>query len=319
MRCFLGIDGGGTTTRAALLDSRGKVLGVGQAGGSNYQNVGLEAAKANLVAATRAAWRDAGREIEPAHAAFLGLAGVKASIDIREMKAAAESANLAEPGRIDVANDLHNALSGGLGGEPGIALIAGTGMNCLGRDATGETFMCGGWGWLMGDEGAGFGLAAEGLRAAARSADKREPPTRLLEAALAYFGASEPDALLARLYTGEWSPAAVAGFAPVVMRLAEDDDPAAQGVLKGGARALAILVVTTLRRLRFEEVADVVLLGGCLTADGLYRREVEAAIRASTPQARIRQPRHDTLWGAAFNALRTSGIEKTITPTFPNQ
>jgi glucosamine kinase len=55
---LLGIDGGGTQTRALIAGADGRVLGVGRAGSSNYHSVGLEtavAAVAEAVAAARAA------------------------------------------------------------------------------------------------------------------------------------------------------------------------------------------------------------------------------------------------------------------------
>jgi N-acetylglucosamine kinase-like BadF-type ATPase len=315
MPTYLGIDGGGTATRAILVNKNGRVLGVGSAGPSNYNNVGEARASENLLAATRSAWEAAGKPFVPADAAFLGLAGVKSAADIARMTAAAEGIGLAGAGAVAVANDLHNALSGGLNGAPGIALIGGTGCNALGRDAGGRTFMCGGWGWLLGDLGAGFGLAAEGLRAATRAADGRAPATRLLPAALAFFGLSEPDELLARLYVGEWDPAAVAAFAPVVVRLAGEGDSAAASVLASGADALAGIVATVARTLDFPNGPDVVLLGGCITSGAPYQPLVEAAIRRACPSARLRAALHDPLHGAALNVLRHAGLKPVVTPS----
>jgi N-acetylglucosamine kinase-like BadF-type ATPase len=309
MPTYLGIDGGGTHTRAILLNRSGRVLGVGSAGPSNFNNVGDARAIANLLTATRAAWSAAGKPFAPADAAFLGLAGVKSAADIARMITVAEGASLASAGAVTVANDLHNALSGGLDGAPGIVLIGGTGCNALGRDASGRTFMCGGWGWLLGDLGAGFGLAAEGLRAACRAADGRAPATRLLTAALAFFGLSEPNELLACLYVGTWDPGAVASFAPVVVRLAGEGDSTAAAVLSDGADSLAAIVAATARTLDFPSGPDVVLLGGCITSGAPYQPLVEAAIRRAWPAARLRPAAHDPLHGAALNVLRHAGLK----------
>lgn len=315
MAYYLGIDGGGTHTRAILLAETGRVLGVGKAGSSNFNNVGESRAAANLLAAAKAAWAAAGKPFAPADAAFLGLAGVKSGSDIARMTAAAEGVGLAVAGSVTVANDLHNALTGGLAGAPGVALIGGTGCNCLGQDASGNTLMCGGWGWLMGDRGGGFGLGAEGLRAAVRYADERIPATRLLGAALAFFGVSEPDELLARLYNSEWSPSAIGAFAPVVIRLATEGDPAAVAILEEGAADMADIVASTVRRLKFPDGADIVLLGGCISSGDLYQTLVEAAICRACPGARLRPAVYDPLIGSALNVLRSAGITPSETPT----
>jgi N-acetylglucosamine kinase-like BadF-type ATPase len=208
MQLYLGIDGGGTRTRAILVDSQGRVVGEGEAGPSNYNNVGLAAAGRALRAAAESAWARAGkpRTATTPASAFLGLAGVKASVDVARLTSLAESAGLAPAGQVTVANDLHNALAGGLAGRPGIALIAGTGTNCLGRDATGATFMCGGWGWLLDDVGGGIGLALAGLRAATRAADGRSSAIGLLPRALAFFGLTDANELLERLYARACRP-----------------------------------------------------------------------------------------------------------------
>ena len=308
MRWHLGIDGGGTQTRSILVDNKGRVRGSGVAGPSNYHNVGATVSTLNILKAAAHAWEQAGKPFSQAASAFVGLAGIKSAQDISTMTSGVEGCHLAAPGTIIVANDLHNALAGGLEGRPGIALIAGTGCNCLGIDSRGKTAMCGGWGWLIGDRGAGFGLAAEGLRTAARAADGCPPRTRLLDAALAFFGISEPNELLARLYVGEWRPGIVAEFAPVVIRLAAEGDVGARRVLKGGADDLARIVAATASHLDYPSGADLALLGGCLTSGAPYQPMVEAAIRKVCPEINIRPAAHGTLYGAGLNALRCGGI-----------
>lgn len=300
----IGIDGGGTRTRAILVNENGRVLGKGEAGPSNYHNVGAPAAAANLLEATRAAWRQAGQPFQPAAVAFLGLAGIKTAGDISRMKTVAEATGIAPVGAITIENDLFNALAGGLDGAPGIALIAGTGANCLGRDRRGKTCSCGGWGWLLGDRGAGFGLGAEALRAVCRAVEGRGPATRLSEAALQFYQLSEPGEFLAHFSADQWQPGLVGAFAPRVIQLAADHDAVALSVLQAGADDLAGLVAATMDRLTFSDNPDVVLLGGCLSATYVYRPLVETAIRRKCPNARLRPARYEPLHGAALNALQ---------------
>lgn len=318
MKLILGIDGGGTRTRAILVDRKGVVHGEGEAGPSNYHNVGVAAAGLALRAASEAAWAHAGRPFAPAAAAFLGCAGVKASVDVASLTAVAESVGLAPAGQVTVVNDLHNALTGGLAGRPGIAVIAGTGTNCLGRDATGQTFMCGGWGWLLDDAGGGVGLALAGLRAATRAADGRARATALLPAALAFFGLTEANELLERLYVRDCPPDELATFAPVVTREAAAGDRAALAVLRAGARALAGLVAGTARALVFPAGPEVVLLGGSACSGPPYQPLVEAAILRAVPGARLVKPLGTPVHGAALNALRAGCVKPLPVLVFSN-
>jgi N-acetylglucosamine kinase-like BadF-type ATPase len=303
MNVFLGIDGGGTQTRAIAVDGGGKVLGTGESGPSNYHNIGIDKAVSNISAAASVALGGA-----RATHTFVGCAGIKSAADIALLKSALEIAGLAPAGGVMVSNDLHNALAGGLKGRAGIALIAGTGTNCLGRGDDGATFMCGGWGWLLDDRGGGFGLAIEAFKAAARAADGRGNETRLLAAVLAFLNLSEPDDLLRRLYVEPWSPDELAAFAPAVVHLAESGDGVALEILKNGADCLAELVARTAMKLRFAGGPEVVILGGCARSGPPYQPMIEQAICQRVPEAIIREPEFSPHHGAAINVLRFAGL-----------
>ena len=312
---LLGIDGGGTSTRAVLLLESGEVVGVGEAPSSNVNNLGAEAAGCNLYAAAAAAFGAAGLPCVQAKAAFLGMCATRSAGDIAMMTGIAEAQNLAPKGSVTVRNDLYNALAGGLDGEPGIAVIAGTGSNCLARDPSGNHFTCGGWGWFLGDEGSAFALSADALRTAVRMADGREEPTPLLDVVTSYYDVPDPDFLMARLYNNEWSPVDMAGFAPILMKLAGEADPAALAILGRGAAALAELIETAASRLAFEEAPRVVLLGGCVRSGPPYQSIVEAKIREACPGVRLQDPLFSTTYGAALNALRL--VSPELKPVFP--
>jgi len=305
---FLGMDVGGTTTRAVLVNAEGRVAGVGQAGSANPHNVGEAMSRTRLAEAATAAWAATGEAFQPARHAFLGCAGVKSRHEICAMRAVAEGEGLAAAGDVTVENDLSNALSGGLSGRPGIALISGTGSNCLGRDQRGNAFMCGGWGWLLDDEGGGFGLALAAVKAVARAADGRSRATSLSPAVLAFFGISEPNDLLACFYIRKWTPADIAEFAPVVMRHAAEGDAVAKGILASGARALAALVTGTLHALDFSDMPEVVLLGGCGRSGSPYQDLIERELRTTCPGIRLVEPEGSPLAGAALNTLNAGGV-----------
>ena len=307
IKAFLGVDGGGTQTRAVLIDSGGRVFSGCSSSASNYHHVGLSGAVGSIVqAATRALELSPGTSLGTA---FVGCAGIKARRDAVALHEALAREEIFAGVDFTVENDLHNALSGGLAGRHGIALIAGTGSNCLGRDQAGHHFMCGGWGWMVDDRGAGFGLSRDAIYHAARAADGRGPQTVLLPEVLEFLGISEPDELLARLYVDLLTPGQIAAFAPIVMRCAAEGDEVAAGIMRDGADALAELVAATERALDFPEPPDVVFLGGCLTHSPTYARQVAEAVRLLVPGASLREAIYPTDLGAGINALRAAGID----------
>jgi glucosamine kinase len=308
MNIFLGIDGGGSHTRAMIVSQEGKILGTAQSGPSNYHNVGLDAASREILQATKSALQEAGQKLSDITYAYLGCAGIKSSLDKSRLRSRVETEGLAPNGEILVENDLWNALAGGLSGRPGIALIAGTGSNCVGRNQEGKSFMCGGWGWILDDQGSAMGLTLTALRQAVRAADGRSRPTRLLDSALAFLGLSEVEEILAKLLVDDWTPDQLASFAPVIMRAATDGDRIAGRVLEDGAAALAELVAGVNRQLSFHESPEIVLLGGCLRSGPPYQPLVEAAITKAVPEGKVIEPEASPLDGAALNALLHAGV-----------
>ena len=82
-RPFLGIDGGGTKTNAALMNDAGQVLCEGEGGPSNPLRVGVETAVSNIIKAVEDSCDRGGLLATDISAATLGLAGVRRR-DLRE-------------------------------------------------------------------------------------------------------------------------------------------------------------------------------------------------------------------------------------------
>ncbi|HLP08445.1 MAG TPA: BadF/BadG/BcrA/BcrD ATPase family protein, partial [Opitutaceae bacterium] len=163
MALFLGIDGGGTSTRALLCDERGRVLGLGAGGVANHLHAGWGGAADSLHTAVHGAFTAAGLAPAPCAAAFLGMAATASDAARGRWREIALQLGLARAAAaVGVDHDVRIALAGGLAGRPGIALIAGTGSSCYGRTASGATWQAGGWGSILDDGGGGYWL---GLRA----------------------------------------------------------------------------------------------------------------------------------------------------------
>jgi N-acetylglucosamine kinase-like BadF-type ATPase len=308
MDTFLGFDGGGTRTRAWLVDASGHLLGSGEASSSNPNNLGTPAAVAALFSAASAAWSAAGLPPRPATAAFAACAGLKTTADGEAFAAALHAAGLAH--RCAAANDTVAALAGGLGGAPGLVLIAGTGSFCLGRDASGHTVWRGGWGWLLDDIGGAFWLGREALRAVVLAADGRAPATTLRETLLAHYGVTEPDALLSALYRPDLAPVELAALAPLVTSAAATGDAVALSLLHASAAGSAELVRLTAEALAWRpgQPVPLVLVGGLALAGPPYTPLLHAALRAAVSEFELREPLLPPVAGAALRALELGGI-----------
>jgi glucosamine kinase len=233
-RFWVGVDGGGTTTRLRLADATGRVLGEGRAGPSA---LGQGAAQAwqHLANALHDAARQAGLEQAPDWrdcALGLGLSGAASP-------ALAQAFLAARPAEMPLALDTDGraGVLGAHAARPGALVIAGTGSVADALDADGRWHSVGGWGWLNGDEGSGAWLGKGAMRHAQRAHDGRDRPGALARAVWALAG-DTPDALLA------WSLGAqqqrYASLAPLVFEH-EADDPAAAALLAQALDELAAL------------------------------------------------------------------------------
>lgn len=267
-RYFAGIDAGGSKALAVVVDERGQELGRGIAGSANYHRVGIDLAAEHVREALDVAIRAAGGRL-PLAGLWVGMAGVDRAEDrdiwLPRLQPLAITVLLT--------NDAELILSA-LEGGAGVGLIAGTGSIAFGRDQQGALARAGGWGYIMGDEGSGYDIARQALRAAARAADRRGPETALLGSLMAYWGVERPYDLIGRIYQAQ-EPATLARLAGLALEAARAGDPVAQRIIAAAADELALAALTVAANLQFPDGRlSLALGGGLLVNDRGFRAEV---------------------------------------------
>jgi N-acetylglucosamine kinase-like BadF-type ATPase len=268
---LLGIDGGGSKTRALITDRDGTPLGEGLGTSSNYHRVRFEGATNAIKTAIAGAFAQAGLAPVQFAAATFGLAGVDRPAD-RELYARwLESEQLAA--RYSVVNDAQLVLAAGSPDGWGIALICGTGSLCYGASRSGAVARAGGWGYLVGDEGSGYNIAVRAIQLATQTADGRSFAKGLLQLVLDYWKIDRPEDLVSCLYDSDTTLAKIAGLAPGVLALAEAGDTYARRLLDGAAAALAHHVDVVVKKLALDK-PPVSLAGGLLCVSGALRTAV---------------------------------------------
>lgn len=241
---LLGIDGGGTKTVAMLSNQDGSVSGQGQSDGSNAQGTGV---LAEMEAAIQQALAQAGLPASTAFAAVVvGLAGAGRPEDrppVEDwLRARFPSA------RTLLVTDAELILAA-LEGRPGLAIISGTGSIVWGQDQQGIPARAGGWGPLLGDDGSGYQIGLEALRAITRAWDQVDPPTLLTGPLLSALGLNAPSELVRFIGRTAPPPASVARLAPLVLDCASTSDDAAIRIIAGASSALARQAMVVVRRL----------------------------------------------------------------------
>ncbi|MBI5669245.1 MAG: hypothetical protein HZC41_14675 [Chloroflexi bacterium] len=296
MSVVIGIDGGGSTVRAAVVDETLAVLGQAQGGAANPNVAGRDTAAQTIQTAVRTALASAGLAAEQISAVGIGVAGADMAHSeawLREVVA-----EVLPDARIVPSSDHEIALTGAHGERRGILVLAGTGSLACGANAAGDYVKVGGWGYLLGDEGSGYWLGSMALRAVARAADGRDLATGLTAALLERLALPDARAIIGWLY-GTPRTADVAALAGVVLEQAAAGDRAAKAIVETGARELALAARTVRLRLGMEAL-PVAFAGGLLAESNLLSRRLCDLLGL----AGLPSPRYPPVIGAAILALR---------------
>ena len=310
VKLFLGVDGGQSSTTALIGDETGRILGTGTGGPCNHAATHEGRAKLEraLTVCLAAACAQAGLDVTTVRfeAACLGMSG--GPDDKREIVAA-----MLRAGKLIVTTDSVTALAGATATGEGVIVVAGTGSMAFGRNAAGHTARAGGWGHIFGDEGAGFDIARQALRAALRMEEGWGPPTALRNLLLEATGSATANQAMHRFYTDEWPRWRVATLARQVDRAALESDPVARAILDDAAAQLAALAAAVRAQLwKPGEMVDVAYSGGVFHSSLLrerFRRLVEA--EAGT---RCGPPRYGPAAGSLLEAYRAAGLNPEIGP-----
>jgi N-acetylglucosamine kinase-like BadF-type ATPase len=292
----LGVDGGGTTTRAVILDDDLNVVARGEAGSSNYYSVGLNRAVENLLAAIKAAQSAADLPDEQIASWGLGLAGAcsAAEQDIWRRQLISHAADAV----LVVDEDAAAAQSGAFAGEPGAVCIAGTGANCFGINSRGERARADGLGQLLGDRGSGYWIGEQALRAICRMHDGCGPHTALHSQILSFLKVASIDELVQLVYQADWAKSHIAALVPTVLEAAPQDAVATQILQQAGTE----LALTTLSVLKSLSLTQVAISGGVWQRTSPLSESFKATLQDEIPDITIIQPRFDAAIGAALLA-----------------
>jgi glucosamine kinase len=297
MSAVLGIDGGGTRTRASIVDGD-RVLAFAENGSIKRLRVGEEVAETNLRALLKDVFKQAG--VTNVKAASAGVASATMP-GVKEWITEVFSDFGVE--RSEVVGDEVIALDGAFKGGPGILQIAGTGSNCIGRAPGGGRESAGGWSSRLGDEGSGYWIGLHAVRRALNAYD-REEPTRILDTVGGIWGTKTIEELV---NLGDSTPGPdFAALAPAISELAEEGDAVALGVLKQAALDLvdSVLLVRTKLRRKHNLTAElpVAWIGSVIGKSRLVREQFFAGLHASAPKMQVGETEVAGIEGAVWRA-----------------
>lgn len=295
-RYFLGVDGGQSSTTAIVGDEQGRVLGIGRGGPCNHIKTGDGRAKfENAILGAL--------PIPNLHyrAVCLGFSGgPKDKVDLVKEMIQADDYNVTNDGLI--------ALTGATAGKPGIIVVAGTGSIAFGRNGRGETGRAGGWGYIYGDEGGGFDLTREAVRAALRMEEGWGPSTTLRDKLLFAVGSESANDLMHRFYTSDFPRPQIAAFSKLVDEAGREGDRVAVEILNRAAQQLAGFAASVRQAIFSPGEPALVCPVGNVYKSEILRSRFEMLVGLEDAN-QFAEPLYGPASGALIEAWRMAGIE----------
>jgi glucosamine kinase len=274
---YLGIDGGGSKTAFLLVDEYYNEICHLESGPSNWLSIGAEAAKEAIA-------RGVANLTERPDIVCGGFAGAARAESAAFYKQVLES--LIPGAQVIIESDAFIASLGAIGIDPGILLISGTGSIVIGRDNNRRMFRVGGWGPHFGDEGSGFWIGREAVRAALRSLD-RGAPTEFANRVASRLELNSIPEVVSTWALGKLGVPEIAGLFPEVVATYPEEP--AKSILTEAASHLRTMVEIACKRVGSEDCRK--SLSGSVASHPVMRELIGMSFE---------EPRHSPEWGAVI-------------------
>ena len=297
----IGVDGGGSKTEIVALDPTGRVLRCLRKPASNYHVVGMEQAVQHITEGIREALQEKAVE-----GIGITLAGIDTPEDWKIMAGGLKEALMVLGQETEIPfqdvpvvleNDVFGALMSVQGKFAGNVLVAGTGAIALGINPEGEIIRVGGWGHIIGDEGAGYNIGRKALAAMVASFDGYGPKSFLETKITEHLGLTQVQGISDWLYLKKRLNKEIAALVPVVVEAAQMGDFISRKILDESGRALGLLTMALLRKTQSLEVG---LVGGIGNIWEWLEPSFLNTIQEEFPGLQILKPKYPPSVGSAL-------------------
>lgn len=304
---FLGIDVGSTSSRAILVDGGGNILGFGEGGPGNHEEVGYPGLQRVLNTVTEGALRSAGLSKTEIAAAGFGVSGYDWPSERSLTLDSIRTLGLSVP--VQLVNDTLLGLIAGAEEGWGIAVVAGSGENSWGRDRNGRMGRMCGSGPFAGEYGGASTIASKAIQSIAAEWTHRGPTTALTQLFVERTGAQDIEDLLEGLTLDRYRIDAES--TPLIFEAAKDGDTVALEIIRWAGENLGSLVKGVVRQLDFQDQAfDVIQMGGVFEGGSLLTDPFHEVVRELAPGANFVPLQLAPVVGAALLAMEGTDVNR---------
>lgn len=298
---FIGVDGGGTKTAAAVSLPDGKPVAETVKKGCSYQMLGVDGAVAVIIEGVRSCLEAAGIALSDCAGCCLGVPcfGENAENDAAISEALRKALS---PVPVHIVNDVEVGWAGALACQPGIHIVAGTGSIAFGKGLDQRAARCGGWNEFFGDEGSCYWVGREAMSLFTKQVDGRIPRGPLYDIVRRELPLSE-DLRFIDIVVSDLAPYRdkVAAFQIYASQAAELGDPAAISLYGRAAKELAMLAGALRKELMLPETAGVTYSGGLFRTGSLILEPLAKELNSCG--CVLRKPEKSALEGALLLAI----------------
>jgi N-acetylglucosamine kinase-like BadF-type ATPase len=309
MNYYLGADLGATKTHTIIVDDTGRVLGFGESGPANHEDVGYDGMLGAMQQGLDMALRTAGLNKADIAGAGFGVAGYDWPSEAEDTAAIIEKLGLNAPYKF--VNDAVPGLVAGSEEGWGIVVVSGTGSNCRGWDKEHKREgRVTGHGVLMGEGAGGSELIHRTMQHVGYAWTKRGPMTALVDAFIKYAAAKDLEDLMRGYTTYQYHIGAEA--APIVFRVAQEGDEVARSLSHWAGCELGEMANAVIRQLEFENLAfDVVMTGSMFEGGPLLIEPMRETIHNFAPDARLVRLRVPPVIGGVILGMEAARLQVT--------
>lgn len=311
MSYVLAIDGGGTKTNVVCADSAGAIHGNGLSGPTNLTSTSVGAASFSLREAIRQATEKIDTTLPITHA-VMGLAGMDSRADhdmaYHTLKTVLDQFKVPH---FSLVNDTVIALENGSDAPQAVVLISGTGSNCHGKNARGETANAGGADYLLADQGSGFAIGRQVLREAVKSFDGRAEPSILQQLVCQHFGIASIADLKSKVYSPALPKNEIADLSKLCTQASAQQDVVALRIIDKTIADLENHVDAVVARLQLSAEAFDCVLSGSVVELPEIKDSLITRLQAKYAQIAVMFPQNPPVHGALKLALRAQASGAT--------
>ncbi|MCM0646915.1 hypothetical protein NBE98_00830 [Clostridium swellfunianum] len=218
--------------------------------------------------------------------------------------------------KFSIMGDELNAFYGALGNDRGIVILSGTGSFAIGRNSIGKMHTVGGWGAISQDEGSGYYMGVQALKAVMRNYDSMGRDTILSNLILEAFNIKSINDLKSFLYNGSCGVKEIAALSKLVKYGAENHDFVCKDIANDCAYKLFQLAEGVINRLEmYDEKYNLCLTGGISNFKGLILNPLNELLENKYLNIHIKEPEFTPVVGSiilCFIQTGRSNLDKNI-------